>query len=491
MLEKYNMLNQPNQLSSRVQRKLTYNLDFAKLRSHKLKFWKGTTFWMHILLFKAVSLFQGTMRIMCLVLITLTFSPSPSAYAKLFINVEGNKFVSTKVDFAPITSASNDHLVRNVYQIIIHDMNHTNLISVVNLNQSVPIDQVPNFKIWQARQISYTVNAAIVKINEQKFQLHIRVWNNELEKQASGKVITGKYKNWRRVSHIAADYIHSVIIGTRGYFDTKIAYIAENESSKRLAIMDQDGHNLMYLTEGKNTVLTPNFSKDGKKIAYMSFANNQTLIHIRDLSNNNEQVIRNIGTVNTAPKFTNDGKHLLLAISEQGSTNLYKVDLKNMNKSSITNDRNINTSPSSSLDSKKLVFSSDRSGSAQLYLMDINGKNPKRISFNGGSYYAPVWSPISNEIAFTKRIDSEFYIGVIDLISGKERLLTRGFMVDSPSWAPNGKAILFSRQDRGTKKKFGKNYLCVVSADGQHERILETPDGAYSADWSTFYSHIS
>jgi TolB protein len=218
---------------------------------------------------------------------------------------------------------------------------------------------------------------------------------------------------WRRVAHKISDKIYEKITGDAGYFDTKIVYISESgpylKRIKKLAMMDYDGANHQYLSDGKNLVLTPRFSPKADKIMYLSYIKQQKPhVYIRDLKTGKEKLVGNFPGMSFAPRFSpNNPNKAVMSIAAKGSTHIFEIDLNNMVTKQLTTGNAINTSPSYSPDGSKIVFNSDRGGSRQLYIMNSDGSNVERISFGGGYYSAPSWSPRGDYIAFTKMSPGE------------------------------------------------------------------------------------
>jgi TolB protein len=253
--------------------------------------------------------------------------------------------------------------------------------------------------------------------------------------------------------------------------------------------MDQDGQNHQYLTDGKDLVLTPRFSPDGKKILYLSYKNNTPQVHMLNLRNGRSKLIGDLPGMSFAPRFSPDGKSALMSIARNGNTHIYEINLKSRKKMQLTEGTSINTSPSYSPDGKKIAYNSDRHGSRQIFIMNKDGSGSKRISFGGGSYSEPEWSS-RNYIGFTKVVRGiGFTIGVLHPDANEEqnteRLIASGYLVESPSWATNGRVLAFTKGAPPTKKKSrGLNRIYTMDFTGYNERIIPTPHDASDADWS-------
>ena len=294
--------------------------------------------------------------------------------------------------------------------------------------------------------------------------------------------------NIRVLAHIISNLVYQRVTGEKGYFDTRLVYIAEektaNNTSKRIAIMDYDGNNHEYLTNGNNIAITPRVSPDGKKIAYLSFSNKKPTVFLLDLDTKKEKTLGNFSGMSFAPRFSPDNKKIIFSLTKRGSSNIFVQKLSNNETIQITNNRHINTSPSFSPDNKWIVFSSDRSGKQNLYIKKSDAgisKKAKRITFGNGSYATPVWSPRGDYIAFTKTYRNEFFIGLIKKDGSGERVIATGYLTESPSWSPNGRTLIFNKVYKSNNKLVSS--LFTIDITGNLEKKLNTPGEASDPDW--------
>src|SRR5690606_20349668 len=250
---------------------------------------------------------------------------------------------------------------------------------------------------------------------------------------------------------------------------------------KRLAIMDQDGANIRYLTNGEDLVLTPRFSPNRQEITYMSFAGGQPRVYLLQLDTGQREVVGNFPGMTFAPRFSPDGQKVIMSLGrEDGNSNIFTLDLRSRTTTRLTDTNAIDTSPSYSPDGGQIVFASDRGGRPQLYLLNADGTGARRISFGDGMYSTPVWSPRGDLIAFTKQSGEGFSIGVMRPDGSGERLLTTGFLNEGPTWAPNGRVLMFFRQEAGT----GGPKLFTIDLTGRNEQAIPTPNYGSDPAWS-------
>ena len=287
---------------------------------------------------------------------------------------------------------------------------------------------------------------------------------------------------WRRAAHKCADAIYSRLTGEGAYFDSRIVYVSESgpkaNRTKRLAIMDQDGANHRFLTNGQSTVLTPRFAPNQQTIVYMSYQGKQPRVYVYDVGSGQQRLLVNKPYMTFAPRFSPDSRYVVFSMAVNGNTDIYRVPVSGGEPVRLTNSPGIDTGGSYSPDGRQIVFESDRSGSQQLYVMNADGSNQRRISFGGGGYATPVWSPRGDYIAFTKT--GSFRVGVMSPGGGGERILTNGWQDEGPSWAPTGRAIMFFRTARGS----GKTELWSVDLTGQVARQVPLPIDGSDPSWS-------
>jgi TolB protein len=352
------------------------------------------------------------------------------------------------------------------------------------IEQGLGPDRMPRFEDWRV------VNAQALAVgrigaSEGKLKAEFRLWDVFAGTQLAGEQFFARPKDARRVGHIIADAIYERITGEKGYFDTRIVFVDEsgpkNKRMKRLAIMDQDGSNVRLLTTGQNLVLTPRFSPSTQEITYTSFEGETPKVYLLNIETGQKEVVGAFPGMTFAPRFSPDGQRIVMSLERDGNTNLFVMDLRSRRTMRLTNDNAIDTAPCYSPDGREIVFESDRAGSRQLYVMGADGSNPRRISQSGGSYSTPVWSPRGDLIAFTKMSGGQFLIGVMRPDGSGERILTEGFHNEGPTWAPNGRVLMFFREQPGAA---GGPRLFTIDLTGYNERQVATPAFGSDPAWS-------
>lgn len=382
---------------------------------------------------------------------------------------------------------------QDIMRVVSADLERSGLFRPIDKNSFIEKvttqTTLPRFPDWRQLSAAALVTGSISEGDGGKIRVAFRLWDVYGEEQIAGKEYNTFKGNWRRTAHIMADEIYKRLTGENGYFDSRVVYVAESGPAlkrvKRLAIMDQDGENHKFLTDGRYLVLTPRFSPNSQEILYMSYAGKEPRVFLRDLQTGREESIGSFEGMSFAPRFSNDGKSIVMSIASGGNTQIYKMDLRSRRMSKLTNSGGaIDTSPSYSPDGNQIVFNSDRGGSQQLYVMNADGSDVKRISFGDGRYGTPVWSPRGDLIAFTKMSGGRFYIGVMRTDGSGERLLTESYLDEGPTWSPNGRVIMFHRQSPSSRGQAGRVRLYSVDLTGSNLREIPTPMDASDPAWS-------
>jgi len=350
----------------------------------------------------------------------------------------------------------------------------------------------PRFEDWRLIKAQALVTGK-VKISEGKLRVEFRLWDVVAAKEMIALAFSTTPSNWRRVAHIISDKVYQRLTGEEGYFDTRIIYVSETgpktQRYKKLAIMDQDGANVKYLTLGNELVLTPRFSPKNQLVTYLSYFRNLPRVYLLDIETGVQEVVGDFPGMTFAPRFSPDGEKIIMSFAKDGNSDIYTMNLKTRVVEKITDHTSIDTSPSFSPDGKYICFNSDRSGLQQIYVMRADGSNVKRVTFGKGLYGTPVWSPRGDLIAFTKVHKGKFYIGVMRPDGSGERLLTENYYQEAPSWSPNGRVLIFYRETKSDSE--GKGFsakLWSIDLTGYNERLIETETDGSDPSWSTLLS---
>ena len=379
---------------------------------------------------------------------------------------------------------------RQISDVVSADLQRSGLFKPIDRTAFIDttgFDAVPNFGSWRVINAQALVTGRVTRQPDGRLKAEFRLWDVFAGQQMTGQQYFTSPDNWRRIAHIIADAIYERLTGERGYFDTRIVFVDETGPKdarvRRLAIMDQDGANVRYLTNNPNEIIrNPRFSPSRQEITYVSQPLGDTpRVYLLNIETGQREVVGDFPGMTFAPRFSPDGQRVVLSLEQGGNANIYLMDLRSRRTTRLTNTPSIDTSPSFSPDGRQIVFESDRGGSQQIYVMNADGTNQQRISFGQGAYGTPVWSPRGDLVAFTKRAGGRFSIGVMRPDGSGERILTEGFHNEGPTWAPNGRVIMFFRDVPGAT---GGPQLWTVDLTGYNEQRVATPAFGSDPAWS-------
>ena len=397
----------------------------------------------------------------------------------------------------PGTGGQAQQLGQNIAGVITNDLARCGLFRAIDpasfIQGQPPANGTPDFNSWKMIGTQALVTGKVADAGGGQVRVEFRLWDVLPQQQIQGTAYTTAASNWRRIAHIIADVIYQRLLGEKGYFDTRIAYIAttgpQRHPIKRLAIMDQDGANNRFLTSGRWMALTPRFHPTKDEIAFMSYVNRHPRVYLFDLGTGRRTLLGDFQGMTFSPRFSPDGSKVIMAVSRGGGSDIVVVDLGSGRSTRLTDSGSIDVSPCYSPDGSQIVFNSDRGGDQQLYTMNADGSNVKRISYGSGRYGSPVWSPRGDLIAFI-RLGGQFAVGVMQPDGSGERILSESYLVDGPTFCPNGRVLMFWRSTPASNASGAGHSSSLVTIDitGFNERVLQTPTNASDPDWSPLLS---
>jgi len=418
-----------------------------------------------------------------------------AARAELRIDITKGQIQPLPIAITDFASASPAEATigSDLAQVISADLERSGLFKPIDqrafIQTAESLQGAPRFADWRQINAQALVTGSAERQADGRLRVEFRLWDVYGEAQLTGMSYTTTPENWRHVAHIVADEIYKRLTGEDGYFASRIVYVAEsgplNKRVKRLAIMDQDGASVRYLSDGRSISITPRFSPTRQEITYMSYESGEPRVYLLQIETGQRELVGNFPGMTFAPRFSPDGQKVIMSLlRDDGNSNIFAMDLRSRSTTRLTNSTAIDTSPSYSPDGSKVVFTSDRGGRAQIYVMGADGSGQTRISFGDGVYSTPVWSPRGDLIAFTKQTGGEFQIGVMKTDGSGERILTSGFHNEGPTFSPNGRVLMFFRDPGGTS---GPS-LFTVDVSGRNEQRVPTPGFASDPAWSPLLS---
>ncbi len=336
----------------------------------------------------------------------------------------------------------------------------------------------PDMGKWRQAGVQYVVTGSAE--GGGTLNVQFRMWDVNSAQQVVGKQFSGGASALRRIGHKIADAIFERATGRGGFFDSRVAFVdgtgPATRRVKRIAIMDEDGANVRYLTRGDDLAVTPRFSPNAHEIAYMSFGVGHPKVTMLNVDSGRRETLGNFPGMTFSPRFSPDGRSVLMSLSQGTASNIYLYQRGSRQTVQLTNSQSINASPCYSPDGSKIVFESDRGGNQQIYVMAASGGDANRISFGEGRYSTPVWSPKGDLIAFTKQHGGEFAIGVMKPDGSGEKILTQGFHNEGPTWAPNGLFVMFFRDPGGNAGSH------ILMSDIFGHGIVKVPTPHFASD---------
>src|SRR3981189_2451221 len=383
-----------------------------------------------------------------------------------------------------------------VTQVITNNLRRSGLFAPIDqaafIERISDIDKAPQFQNWKTINAQALVTGRMTRQGDGRLKAEFRLWDVAAGQQLTDQQYFTSPEYWRRIAHIISDQIYERLTGDKGYFDSRVVFVDETGPKerrvKRLALMDQDGAKVRYLHPGYDLVSTPRFSPSTQEITYMEFGQGGPRVYLRNIETGQSEIVGNFPGMSFAPRFSPDGQRVIMSLQQGGNSNLFVMDLRSKSTTRLTDTPAIDTSPSYAPDGTRICFESDRGGKPQIYVMPAAGGPAQRISFSkddaGGTYSTPVWSPRGDYIAFTKQGGGQFSIGIMKPDGSGERILTSGFHNEGPTFAPNGRVLMFFRDPGGN----GGPSLFTVDISGRNEQRVPTPGFASDPAWSPLLS---
>jgi TolB protein len=412
---------------------------------------------------------------------------SGAARADIVVNVNQGVTQPLPISIPAFNAPAPNPVGGDIARVVTGDLQRSGLFKPLDpnsfLERNLDVNVQPHFPDWKTIGSQALVNGQVTVDADGRLKVDFRLWDVASEQQLLGLQFTSTPENWRRVAHKISDAVYERLTGEKGYFDTRIVFVAESgpktKRVKRLAIMDQDGANPSFLTDGSYLVMTPRFSSSTQEITYMALRDTGASLYLFNIETGRQETLGKFPGMVFAPRFSPDGTKVAFSVERNGNSDVYTMDLQSRQTQRLTTDPSIDTSPSFSPDAKQLVFNSDRGGSPQIYVMNADGSGVHRISFGDGRYTTPVWSPRGDFIAFTKQNGNQFHIGVMKPDGSDERILTSSFLDEGPTWAPNGRVLMFFRETPGSGP-----HLYTVDITGRIEQPAPYPGQASDPAWS-------
>lgn len=389
------------------------------------------------------------------------------------MNIEIKGVGQTLYPIAIARFKDEDKLPVKISDVIRQNLTRSGYFRNVELGNGVEDDQViPNFKTWAARGADALAVGSVTQKSPGQYEVRFRLYDIRKGESLNGLIVSASEDNLRLAAHKISDDIIFKLLGERGVFSTRLSYVMKEGKRYRLVISDADGQNMRNALNSSEPIISVAWSPDGQKIAYVSFEDRKPVVYVHELVTGRRIVLSNERGNNSAPSWAPDGKSLAVSLSKDGNTQIYRVNADGSNLRRLTQGNTIDTEPQFSPDGKFLYFTSDRGGNPQIYRMSADGERgepARRITFKQPYATSPRISPDGKYLAYIGGAGGGFKLFLMNLATGDSTPMTDTSFDESPSFAANGRYILYSTQVGG------KKVLAAVSVDGYVKQILSVP----------------
>ena len=398
---------------------------------------------------------------------------STPLHAALDIEIFGGG--ASQIPIAIVPFAAEERLPQGVTAVVKSDLQRSGLFRMIDSDGSDPHE--PNeiiYPDWQMRGTNALVIGTTRILPNGQIEVRYRLMDVARQEILISDMETVSVKQLRAVAHRMADNIYEKLTGDVGVFSTRIAYVVKQGKKYALQVADADGFNARTAIEYTEPIISVAWSPDGTKIAYVSFENKKPVIHVQTLATGARKAVAKFRGSNSAPAWSPDGKRLAVVLSKKGGSQIYLINSDGSGLKRFTRSSGIDTEPSFSPDGKSIIFTSDRGGSPQIYRMPVTGSASgvaERLTFEGSYNVSPQYRHDGRSFTFIHRNGSKFNVAIQDLETRQVQLLTDSLFDESPSFAPNGKIILYATEIKG------RGILAAVSSDGRTRQRLSAQKG--------------
>ncbi|MFN0039801.1 MAG: Tol-Pal system beta propeller repeat protein TolB [Burkholderiales bacterium] len=396
-----------------------------------------------------------------------------AAAAPLTIEIIGGGANQAPITILPLVGE--DRYIQRVSQIVSADLQRSGLFKLGSVGSVRPFPAEPkdiNYRYWKNEGAESLVIGSIQEKGDGHVEVRFRLMDVARQSQVLGFSYTVTVSQLRATAHKIADLIHEKLIGEPGVFATKICFVTKTAERFELQVSDADGQSADFILAHKEPIISPQWSPDGTRIAYVSFERRKPIVFVHNLVNGTRSIVANYEGSNSAPAWSPGGDKLSVVLTKDGTSNIYLINADGTGLTRLTTSQAIDTEPSFSPDGKHILFTSDRAGSPQIYRMRADGSGEaERMTFEGAYNVTPRYSPDGKHFIFIHRNEGKFNVAMLDINSRQMQILTSGNLDQSPTFAPNGKIILYASEVKG------RGILAAVSSDGRIKQRITVQSG--------------
>jgi TolB protein len=424
-----------------------------------------------------MQMIQVQARWFFLLLVTALFARGASA--ALTIEIVGTGSNQIPIAIAPFRAE--EGIPQQLTPVIIADLARSGLFKTVDAGGITPVPSEPdqiNYPQWRARGADALVIGNVVPRNGQ-YEVSFRLMDVVKGTQLAGYFYRVNASQLRLTAHKIADAIYEKLTGDPGVFATRIIYVVKRGTRYELQVADADGYAPQTILGSSEPIISPSWSPDGTRVAYVSFERKKPVVYVQSLTTGQRTAVANFTGSNSAPAWSPDGRRLAVVLTKDGSSQIYSIAADGSGGATrLTQSAGIDTEPNYSRDGQWIIFTSDRGGGPQIYRMPAGGGQAQRLTFEGSYNVSPRHSPDGKSFTFIQRQGSRFSVAIQDFATRQMQLLTDGGVDESPSFAPNGRMILYASEVRG------RGILAAVSSDGRvKQRFSESAGDVREPAW--------
>ena len=384
------------------------------------------------------------------------------AWAQLRIEITGVGANQIPIAIPQFQGTNNAPL--DLSAVISADLERSGAFRSIKVMGELPAEdlQTPRAKFWRTMGANALVMGTVEKLAELRYRVNYRLFDISENKVTDEKQYDVSPQDLRLTAHRIADAVYEKLTGESGIFASRLAYVLQRgPKAYELIVSDSDGENAQAALRSNQSIISPMWSPNGLLLTYVSFEANKPVVYLHDVRTGERRLIASFKGNNSAPAFSPDGKTMALALSMGGGTHIYLMSTNGTNVRRFTNSQGIDTEPVFSPDGQYVYFTSDRGGSPQIYRQAVAGGAAERITYNAEYAISPAISPKGDKLAFISRFNGAFRVTLLDLMTGTQLVLTDTMRDESPTFAPNGKILVYATEEAG------RGVLATVSLDGR------------------------